>query len=85
MEHAVQADRRSHVESVMIKVMKRLKRCDFETMVSEVVPLLRFGQKRADVEARIDNLIKRGNLEVWEETIPEEEKKKEEEEAEEKM
>ena len=41
---AVQSDRRSHVESVIIKVMKRLKYCDFEEMMATVLPLLRFNQ-----------------------------------------
>ena len=66
---AVNVDRRYHVESVVIKVMKRLKQCDYETMIAEVAPLLKFGQKRSDVEARVEQLIKRGNLEVWEEEV----------------
>lgn len=43
VEQAVQVDRRSHVESVIIKVMKKLRECPFETMLEAVLPLLRFG------------------------------------------
>ena len=39
----MQVDRRSHVESVIIKVMKKLRSCDFEEMVEAVLPMLRFG------------------------------------------
>ena len=46
--------------------MKKLKKCDFEEMMAAVLPLLRFNQQRTDVEARIEHLVKRGNLEVTE-------------------
>ena len=34
--------------------------------MAAVLPLLRFNQQRTDVEARIEHLVKRGNLEVTE-------------------
>ena len=46
--------------------MKKLKQCNFEQMMAAVLPLLRFNQQRTDVEARIEHLVKRGNLEVTE-------------------
>lgn len=51
---AVKVDRRYHVESMIIKVMKKLKSCEFENMITEVLPLLRFNQQRSDVEARTE-------------------------------
>ena len=64
VEQAVQVDRRSHVESVIIKVMKKLRECPFEMMLEAVLPLLRFGQKAEEVEVRVEHLVKRGNLEM---------------------
>ena len=64
VEQAVQVDRRSHVESVIIKVMKKLRECPYEKMLEAVLPLLRFGQKAEDVEVRVEHLVKRGNLEM---------------------
>ena len=64
VEQAVQVDRRSHVESVIIKVMKKLRECPYEKMLEAVLPLLRFGQKAEDVEVRVEHLVKRGSLEM---------------------
>ena len=42
VEEAVVQDRRSHVESKIIKVMKKLKQCEWEEMIAAVLPHLRF-------------------------------------------
>lgn len=68
VSESVNVDRRYHIESVIIKVMKRLKLCSYEAMMDEVVPLLKFGQQWADAEPRVEVLAKRGNLELFEET-----------------
>lgn len=57
-------DRRSHVESVIIKFMKKVKTVEYEEMIAGVLPLLRFNQGRVEVEARLEFLFKRGNLDL---------------------
>ena len=54
---------------MIIKVMKKLKSCEFENMITEVLPLLRFNQQRSDVETRTEQLVTRGNLYVWDQKI----------------
>ena len=67
MTEAVSADRRLYLDFVVLKVMKRLRLCPYESMVDEVLPILRFGLKREDVEPRIAYLVKTGRLEVFDE------------------
>ena len=44
--------------------MKKVKQIEYEELMAEVVPLLRFNQGRAEVEARVEFLVKRGNLDI---------------------
>ena len=62
---AVNTDRRFYLDFVVLKVMKRLRLSPYETMMSEVVPVLRFGLQRSDVEPRIAYLCQIGRLEVY--------------------
>lgn len=64
---AVNTDRRLYLDFVVLKLMKRLRLCPFESMMGEVVPLLRFGLLRENLEPRIAYLCQIGRLEVFDE------------------
>ena len=64
---AVNTDRRLYLDFVVLKVMKRLRLCSYEAMLAEVVPQLKFGLLRTNVEPRISYLAQIGRLELWDE------------------
>jgi len=45
--------------------MKKVKQIDYEEMMAGVLPLLRFNQGKDEVEARVEFLVKRGNLDIF--------------------
>ena len=58
-------DRRGHVESLLVKVMKEDKELVHRDLVAKVMSLLRFPQERPQIVERIESLIKRGFLEGY--------------------
>ena len=58
-------DRRGHVESLLVKVMKEDKELVHKDLVAKVMLLLKFPQERPQIVERIESLIKRGFLEGY--------------------
>ena len=65
VQEAVVEDRRGHVDSIIVKVMKEDKELIHKELVNKVMPLLKFPQERTQVAERVEELIKRGFLEGY--------------------
>ena len=65
VQNEIVEDRRGHVETIIVKVMKEDKELVHKELVSKVMPLLKFPQERKQVVERIESLIKRGFLEGY--------------------
>jgi len=57
VEGAVKADRKIHVESKVMKVMKKEKKLECDAVVSQVQSLLQFPHDDDDIKASIETLV----------------------------
>ena len=54
VQEAVVEDRRGHVDSIIVKVMKEDKELIHKELVNKVMPLLKFPQERTQVAERVE-------------------------------